>query len=541
MPASVRHPPVADAEIVLGLVYGAGTDTTPVSDVLEAALDSWGYRLHPIRLSEAFPTILGKEFSSQNPDATRHLQDMGDELREKIDSKRALAQLAAYLIAEARRQLDGDQDRTAWQVRSLRRPEEVEELRRIYGSRFILLGIHVPEEIRLKTASNRRRRWSPTTSAHFDVDAIEDLRRDEDDPSLPYGQAMRKTFSLADFFIDARSPTRLKQTLERAVELIFEEPFVPPTRDEQAMYLAYGASLRSAEMGRQVGAAIMTSSGDVLTVGTNEVPSGKGGLYWSPDEPDGRDFALEPPVDSNTEWQRRVTRELLVRMAEREWLAGGMFDKAVRRVQEGGHVVERESIDVPDDKLDAFLEGVQSTRFSSLTEFGRAVHAEMDALTTAARHGIAVDGNQLVCTTYPCHNCTRHIIASGIRRVVYMHPYAKSLAQELHHDSVVLDPTKEGLVEGKVVFEQYLGVAPRGYPQYFDFGHVERKLDNGRAASVTNRTKALPRVLRNADSFGFGGPVVPATHHTRLEREVVQQFRKSVLKIDGLSLPAQSS
>jgi cytidine deaminase len=541
MAPSVRHTPVADAEIVLGLVYGAGTDTGLVNEVLEGALESWGYRLHPIRLSDAFPTLLGRNFTSETPDATRQLQDMGDELREKLGSKHALAQLAAYLIAEARRLLTKDQHRTAWQVRSLRRPEEVDELRRIYGSRFILLGVHVPEAIRLRTASNRRRRWSPTTSAHFDVDAIEDLRRDEDDPSLPYGQAMRKTFSLADFFVDARSPTRLKQTLERAVQLIFEEPFVPPTRDEQAMYLAYGAGLRSAEMGRQVGAAIMTPNGDVLAVGTNEVPSGKGGLYWSPDEPDGRDFALEPPVDSNTEWQRRVTRELLVRMAEREWLAEGMFEKTTRRAQEGGHEIDRKSIDVPDDKLDIFLEAVQSTRFSSLTEFGRAVHAEMDALTTAARHGISVGGNQLICTTYPCHNCTRHIIASGIRRVVYMHPYVKSLAQELHHDSIVLDPANEGLIDNRVVLEQYVGVAPRVYPQYFDFGHVERKLANGRAASVTNRATALPRVLRNTDSFGFGGPIVPANHHTRLERQVVQRFRGLILNTDGLNIPAQSS
>ena len=276
MPGPVRHPPLADAEIVLGLVYGAGTDTNPVNELLEGALESWGYRLHPVHLSDAFPTILGRPFNPKSPDATRQLQNMGDELRNQLGPE-VLAKLAAYLITEERRRLDPAQTRTAWQIRSLRRPEEVDELRRIYGARFILIGVHAPEGIRLRTASNRRRRWSPTTSARFDVDAIEDLRRDEDDPSLPYGQAMRKAFSLADFFVDARSPTRLKQTLGRVVELVFEEPFVPPTRDEQAMYLAYAAALRSAEMGRQVGAAIVTASGDVLAVGTNEVPSGKGG------------------------------------------------------------------------------------------------------------------------------------------------------------------------------------------------------------------------------------------------------------------------
>jgi deoxycytidylate deaminase len=322
---------------------------------------------------------------------------------------------------------------------------------------------------------------------------------------------------------------------------MFEEPFVPPTRDEQAMYLAFTASLRSAEMGRQVGAAITKPNGDVLAVGTNEVPSGISGLYWSPDEPDGRDFAQEPPVDSNTEWQRRVTRELLVRMAERGWLGVDMFEKTKRRVKVGGEEKEQDSIDVPDDRLDQFLKAVQSTRFSALTEFGRAVHAEMDALTSAARNGIGVAGSQLVCTTFPCHNCTRHIIASGVRRVVYLHPYAKSLARELHEDSIVIDPSEPGLIHDKVVFEQYIGVAPRVYPQYFDFGHVERKRPDGRAPSVTNRAQQLPRVLRNADSFGFGGPVVPPGYHTQLERKVVQKFRKQLTHTDGLTLPTLSS
>lgn len=54
---------------------------------------------------------------------------------------------------------------------------------------------------------------------------------------------------------------------------------------------------------------------------------------------------------------------------------------------------------------------------------------------------------------------------------------------------------------------------------------------------LLNRDSQLPRVLRNADSFGFGGPVVPPNHHTRLEREVVQQFRNQLLKTPDLSIP----
>ena len=63
-----------------------------------------------------------------------------------------------------------------------------------------------------------------------------------------------------------------------------------------------------------------------------------------------------------------------------------------------------------------------------LTEYGRVVHAEMHALCDAARLGKAIKGATLYCTTFPCHNCTKHILAAGIRRVVYIEPYPKSLA-----------------------------------------------------------------------------------------------------------------
>ena len=42
-----------------------------------------------------------------------------------------------------------------------------------------------------------------------------------------------------------------------------------------------------------------------------------------------------------------------------------------------------------------------------ITEYGRAVHAEMDALIACARMGSAVRGGTLYVTTYPCHNCAR--------------------------------------------------------------------------------------------------------------------------------------
>ena len=66
-------------------------------------------------------------------------------------------------------------------------------------------------------------------------------------------------------------------------------------------------------------------------------------------------------------------------------------------------------------------------------------------------------------TTYPCHNCARHIVAAGISSVVYIEPYRKSLAIALHNDAISEDPEDKK----RVVFRQYDGIAPQHYLTLF--------------------------------------------------------------------------
>lgn len=53
----------------------------------------------------------------------------------------------------------------------------------------------------------------------------------------------------------------------------------------------------------------------------------------------------------------------------------------------------------------------------------RTVHAEANAITFAARHGLATEGATLYCTHSPCRACAKLIVNSGIVRVVYEHDY----------------------------------------------------------------------------------------------------------------------
>lgn len=49
----------------------------------------------------------------------------------------------------------------------------------------------------------------------------------------------------------------------------------------------------------------------------------------------------------------------------------------------------------------------------------RAIHSEVDAITTAARLGIPTKDSTMYITRYPCEACARAIVGAKIRKVVY--------------------------------------------------------------------------------------------------------------------------
>jgi deoxycytidylate deaminase len=85
--------------------------------------------------------------------------------------------------------------------------------------------------------------------------------------------------------------------------------------------------------------------------------------------------------------------------------------------------------------------------------------------------GDRIINGRLYCTTYPCHNCARHIVAAGIKEVYYIEPYRKSLATKLHYDSITEDESKKDLVR-ILMFD---GVSPRRYLSFFKMEPGSRK------------------------------------------------------------------
>lgn len=53
----------------------------------------------------------------------------------------------------------------------------------------------------------------------------------------------------------------------------------------------------------------------------------------------------------------------------------------------------------------------------------RAVHAELNALLQAAKHGNATNHSTLYMTHFPCNHCLKAIRNAGIKEIVYGTPY----------------------------------------------------------------------------------------------------------------------
>jgi deoxycytidylate deaminase len=473
------------SELVFGFVYPVGTNPDPVISFIQNHLIQYGYESHDFRISRHLRSLkLGVSFG----DATRYgvadaLIKAGNEARKTAQDNGILAVMAVTDIA-SRRDVDEQQrpianPRTAHLVRSLKRPEEVALFREVYRSGFYLIGIANDEDSQLEYLTRE--------IGMTDVQAKDLMERDQNE-QLPHGQRTRDTFCLADVFIQA-TEKQYKSQVDRFLELVFGHPFKTPSREEHAMFLAYASAARSAQLGRQVGAAIATPEGEVLAVGLNEVPSRRGGVYWEGDDDDWRDHKRD--IDSNAEQRGLIVKSICAKLTK-DVISAVALNELINRLlgrkgvdaQLATTVEEvRAELDLPEQSpvidCDLAYSAIESSELRSITEYGRAVHGEMDAILTCARLGIAVRGCYMYVTTFPCHNCTRHIIAAGIKRVYYVEPYPKSKARDLHSDAICFDE-KKAEESGLIPFLPFVGIGPRRYLDFFSLdlssgGSVQRK------------------------------------------------------------------
>lgn len=442
-PDNISKPPAeagalrdySDSELVIGLVGAVGTEMDEVINVLTDRLSIVGYTTHKIHVSKQVIPKLSSVNVEGLGEAERitKLMDAGDEARKVSGDSGILASGIAAEISALRTPGGKALKRTAFLVNSLKHPDEVLRLRHIYPRGFYLIGVHPDESVRTSFLKRKGVRDE-------EIDSL--IERDQDE-HLKFGQRVNDTFHLSDFFVRLdNNRLKLEKSLLRIVDILFGDPYKTPTFDEFAMFLAFTASLRSADLSRQVG-AVVAKGDEILGTGANDCPKFGGGLYWP---------QLNP-----------VSHEIEDKADGRDCMRGEDSNKVEQRKIIDGILEKTTAQGIDAEKL---REALEKSRIRDLTEYGRVVHAEMEALLSCARNNVSTRSAELFCTTFPCHNCAKHIIAAGITRVVFIEPYQKSKAVEFHTDSISVgfNPVKE-----TVHFEPFVGVGPR---RFFDLFSV---------------------------------------------------------------------
>jgi len=472
---------LAANELIFAVVGPVGSGTSEIAEALENLLVKSGYDSTILKARTVIEEV-AHTFGISIPSTpklaqSQALQDAGDSIRAKskdnaavavglvgqIRTKRAEKQNAVTAPGEP---VEPNGEKRAFILDSLRHPHEVALLRSVYQEAFCLIGVFCHEDERL--CRLRDNKYLDASS----VDVKKFMERDENAPET-YGQKVSDTFHLADYFVE-NTVSRFKKIgatteenpewdvpdqLGRLVDILTHRKIVRPRPGETGMFHAHGARMRSSCLSRQVGAALIDRTGTLVATGTNEVPRAGGGVYGGAFSSNSRGD-LDPANDfrcfvhngycSNTREQNTIIKDL--------------FDS----------IEELKGITMNDD----LLRRLRKTRIGQLLEFSRAVHAEMDALLSAARSGAKTSGTRLFVTTFPCHNCARHIVSAGVAEVQYIEPYLKSQAIPLHGDAIVTDPKAWTLpgeshiepVSGRnpnVLFRPFIGVAPRLYRRAF--------------------------------------------------------------------------
>jgi len=484
----IPHP-----ELFFGLVAPVGVDLDMIIEVLTSELILQKYNASPIHVTEIMRDVPSYIVLQDEPYLERINTriEYADEICSRIEREDALAAITITAIQSIRERLNTEiakkeskalpsdpkalqealQEpiaRQAYILRQFKRPKEIGLLRQVYGKLFFQISAYsspAERELLLKKkikASN----FGGLEDSEAECQAIALMAKDYQETNKTHGQQIRETFPLGD---------------KRFVNLIFGDNSLTPDRHEYGMYLAKSAALRSGDLSRQVGAAIFRESGEVATLGCNEVPKYGGGSYWSDGLEDRRDFALGE--DPNERIKREILHDILETLFERKKLAKQINSiAAVRDIME-------------DDAL-------RKSKVMDLIEFGRVIHAEMSAITDAARLGIRLKDGKLFCTTFPCHICAKHIVASGIDTVVFLEPYPKSYARELHSDSIEIEGDDE---VSKVKFTPFLGISPLRYRDFFEKGR--------------RKDRETGKIVRWA--AGIGVPIIEIYHPVYINLETL--------------------
>jgi deoxycytidylate deaminase len=491
---SLKYP-----ELIFGIAGPIGIDIDAIVRTLKEVLSSVAYKSALIRITDEITDVVSTESKPLNPsfyNMMRYKMAHASAICREHEDPAYLMRLAILAIKREREILcvsdaamstedddeksvfshiednlpttfsvlsDDDTEisyRSAYIIRQIKRPEEVRLLRSVYGPQFLLISAYGSEVRRAKILRDKVKQSdsSNISDAREAYLASQLIEQDMSEGQDSFGQHTRESFHLADVVVDGINKDKMRSNIERFISALFGLNEVAPTKAEFGMNAAYMASLRSSDLSRQVGAAVLTDAGELIAQGCNEVPKAFGGTYWDGEKPDFRDVKLGQ--DSNDILKVDVLTDL-VEIMKRHGLLSDKIAKAGSPIQLVKFLIGRGG---GPEEFEGARGALKNSKVMDLTEYGRVVHAEMNSICDAARTGVSLKSSKLFTTTFPCHNCTKHILAAGISEVVFLEPYPKSKAKELHENEIEI----EGSSNDKVNFVPFLGITPTLYRKVFE-------------------------------------------------------------------------
>jgi len=436
--------------LFFGICSQIGVNNKEFINLFINEIELYDYKAISIKVSD----LIEKKYRENNPEENNpeenittlqrkmRLIEHGNALRKKdvlkSKDKYKFTILQEIILKIKEERTKNNTNKIIFIIDSIKNKLEYDHLKLIYGSKILFIGLFAEYESRLKFLINKE-------VPEIEIENL--IKNDNKQVDEEFGQQTGEIIQLSDFLINLteNNNNKLKFYISRICLAIFDFPYLSPTFDEFAMYTAKKSSFRSSDLSRQVG-AVLTKNNEIISIGVNDVPRYRGGQYWTEyqdqieingyyDQNGGKDYTLG--VDTNKQNINYIIEDIINKTFPTK--------KQEKNKKKLKNILLKSSI-------------------SDLIEFGRMVHAEMESILACCRLGISTKDTILYCTTFPCHNCTKHIIDAGIRRVLYIEPYNKSKALEFHKDSL---STRDEDSEKKVIFQLFSGISPNLYEKFF--------------------------------------------------------------------------
>ncbi|MFA5199358.1 MAG: deaminase [Candidatus Omnitrophota bacterium] len=421
----------ASEKFIIGLCgrFGAGCTTT--AELILSEKEEFVYfSLSKYIKEKAKNEHLGFE-AKQEKEKRVILQDIGDALRKNSPSF-----LVDVILKDVKKALI---EKNVI-IDSIRNDKEVEALRNVFPN-FFLFAI----DATTKSRWDRLRKLYAEDKGQFEIDDKRDAGGDDEDKN---GQQVKKCMELADVLINndrdysekvekaGQDPVeRYGQKVLSYIDLIKDPGSRAPNWDETCMHHAFSIALRSACKKRQVGAVIIKESKKILpksnevysekfiiATGCNNVPVGA--------FPCGSDKVIK-------ECNRDLTKNEYIEDSKYCRKCGVMLNEKSREYKKCEQCGEK-IWNIPGKILDLC----------------RAIHAEEAAIIQAAKLGTSIDGAMLYTSTFPCLLCSKKIIGSGIKEIIYLEPYP-------------MQDSLEMLESGGILVRRYEGVNSRAFIRLF--------------------------------------------------------------------------